>query len=98
MSTEPEGGSVPVNKEGERGVGGPGKFGGRSPGNDASSGASWTAFGGVPRGAGISVSEEGCGMAEGGVILDDDMCAGISGDPGAEGTVILDDDTCAGVS
>jgi hypothetical protein len=37
-------------------------------------------------------------MAEGGVILDDDMCAGISGDPGAEGTVILDDDTCAGVS
>lgn len=78
---------------------GPGKFGVRSPGNDAFSGASsWTAVGGVPRGSAISVSEEDCGMAEGGVILDDGMCAGISGDPVTEGTVILDGDTCAGVS
>jgi hypothetical protein len=79
-------------------VEGPGKFGVRSPGNGAFSGASWTAVGGIPRGPVISVSEEECGMAEGGVILDDGMCAGISGDPVTEVTVKLDDDTCAGVS
>ena len=77
---------------------GPGKFGGRSPGNNAFSGASWTVVGGVPRGSVISVSEEGCGMAKGRVVLEDDMCAGISGDPVAEGTIMLGDDTCARIA